>query len=102
MGPEIWRQTGGKIDVLVATMGTGGTISGIAKYFKEQNPKIRVVGVDPEGSLYHHEFYGTTKDADIRSYKVEGIGEDFLPTTLNLKIVDEVITVSDKNAFLTA
>jgi cystathionine beta-synthase len=64
--------------------------------------QIRVVGVDPEGSLYHHEFYGTTKDADIRSYKVEGIGEDFLPTTLNLKIVDEVITVSDKNAFLTA
>jgi len=102
MGPEIWRQTGGKIDVLVATMGTGGTISGIAKYFKEQNPKIRVVGVDPEGSLYHHEFYGTTKDADIRSYKVEGIGEDFLPTTLNLKIVDEVITVNGKNAFLTA
>ncbi len=101
-GPEIWRQTGGKIDVLVATMGTGGTISGIAKYLKEQNPNIHIVGVDPEGSLYHHEFYGTTANADIHSYKVEGIGEDFLPTTLNLKIVDEVITVTDKEAFQTA
>jgi cystathionine beta-synthase len=101
-GPEIWQQTGGKIDVLVATMGTGGTISGIAKYLKEKNPKIHVVGVDPEGSLYHHEFYGTTANADIHSYKVEGIGEDFLPTTLNLKIVDEIVTVNDEDAFLTA
>ncbi len=101
-GPEIWRQTGGKIDVLVATMGTGGTISGIAQYLKEQNPKIRVVGVDPEGSLYHHEFYGTAEKADIHSYKVEGIGEDFLPSTLNLKIVDEIVTVGDRDAFLTA
>jgi cystathionine beta-synthase len=101
-GPEIWRQTHGKIDVLVATMGTGGTISGIAKYLKEQNPTIKIVGVDPEGSLYHHEFYGTKETADIHSYKVEGIGEDFLPSTLNLKIVDEIITVNDKDAFLTA
>ncbi len=101
-GPEIWRQTGGKIDVLVATMGTGGTISGIARYLKEQNPNIHIIGVDPEGSLYHHEFYGTTEEADIHSYKVEGIGEDFLPSTLNLKIVDEIITVGDREAFLTA
>jgi cystathionine beta-synthase len=101
-GPEIWQQTSGKIDVLVATIGTGGTISGIAKYLKEQNPNIRIVGVDPEGSLYHHEFYGTKDKADIHSYKVEGIGEDFIPSTLNLKIVDEIITVSDKDAFLTA
>ena len=101
-GPEIWKQTKGKIDVLVATMGTGGTISGIAKYLKEKNPNIRIVGVDPEGSLYHHEFYGTKDKADVHSYKVEGIGEDFLPSTLNLKIVDEIITVNDKNSFLTA
>jgi cystathionine beta-synthase len=101
-GPEIWRQTGGKVDVLVATMGTGGTISGIAQYLKEQNPHIHIVGVDPEGSLYHHEFYGTKDKADIHSYKVEGIGEDFLPSTLNLKIVDEIVTVGDKEAFLTA
>ncbi len=99
-GPEIWTQAGGKIDVLVATMGTGGTLSGIARYLKEKNPHIRVVGVDPEGSLYHHEFYGTK--GDIHSYKVEGIGEDFLPSTLNLKLVDEIITISDKDAFITA
>ncbi len=99
-GPEIWEQTKGKIDVLVASMGTGGTISGIARYLKEQNPNIRVVGVDPEGSIYHHEFYKTK--GDIRSYKVEGIGEDFLPSTLNLGIIDEIVTVTDKEAFITA
>jgi len=99
-GPEIWEQTSGKIDVLVATMGTGGTISGTARYLKEKNPNIKVVGVDPEGSLYHHEFYGTK--GEVHPYKVEGIGEDFLPSTLNLKIIDEIITVTDKNAFLTA
>ena len=99
-GPEIWEQTDGKIDVLVATMGTGGTISGTSRYLKEKNPDIKVVGVDPEGSLYHHEFYGTK--GQIHPYTVEGIGEDFLPSTLNLKIVDEIITVTDKEAFLTA
>ena len=99
-GPEIWQQTEGKVDVLVATMGTGGTISGVGRYLKEKNPNIRVVGVDPEGSMYHHEFYGTK--GNIHPYKVEGIGEDFMPSTLNLKIVDEIITVTDKEAFLTA
>ena len=99
-GPEIWEQTRGKIDVLVATMGTGGTISGIGRYLKEKNPSVRIVGVDPEGSMYHHEFYGTK--GETHPYKVEGIGEDFLPSTLNLKIVDEVITVNDRDAFLTA
>jgi cystathionine beta-synthase len=97
-GPEIWRQTNGKIDVLVAGMGTGGTITGTGRYLKEKNPKIKVVGVDPEGSLFHHEFYGTK--GMIHTYKVEGIGEDFMPSTLDLKVVDEVITVSDRDAFL--
>ncbi len=99
-GPEIWEQTGGKIDILVASMGTGGTISGVARYLKEKNPNIRIVGVDPEGSMYHHEFYKT--QGEIHSYKVEGIGEDFLPSNLNLKLLDEIITVTDKEAFLTA
>ena len=99
-GPEIWEQTQGKIDILVASMGTGGTISGIGRYLKEKNPNIRLVGVDPEGSMYHHEFYGTK--GEIHSYKVEGIGEDFLPDTLNLKLLDEIITVTDKEAFLMA
>lgn len=99
-GPEIWEQTKGKIDILVASMGTGGTISGIGKYLKEKNPNIQLIGVDPEGSMYHHQYYGTK--GEIHFYKVEGIGEDFLPETLNLKIIDEIITVTDKEAFLTA
>lgn len=99
-GPEIWEQMGGKIDVLVAGMGTGGTISGTARYLKEKNPGIRIVGVDPEGSMFHHMFYGTK--GEVHTYKTEGIGEDFMPSSLDLKLVDEVIVVSDKDAFLTA
>lgn len=93
-GPELWRQMDGKIDIFVAGMGTGGTISGCAKYFKEQNPKVHIVGVDSEGSLY-------TSDT-VRPYKVEGIGEDFIPATIDLEIIDEMVTVSDRDAFVTA
>ena len=99
-GPEIWKQTGGNIDVLVAGMGTGGTISGTAKYLREMNPRIRVVGVDPEGSMLHHWFNKTP--GEYHSYRIEGIGEDFMPSTLDLKVLDEVVTVSDRDAFLTA
>jgi cystathionine beta-synthase len=99
-GPEIWEQTGGRIDALVAGMGTGGTITGIGRYLKEQNPDVRIIGVDPEGSMFHHEFYGTK--GEIHTYKTEGIGEDFMPSALDMKIVDEIIVVSDKDAFLTA
>jgi cystathionine beta-synthase len=99
-GPEIWEQTDGKLDVLVAGMGTGGTITGVGKFLKEKNPNIRVVGVDPEGSMFHHEFYGT--EGELHTYKVEGIGEDFIPSNLDLKIVDEIVVVSDKDAFITA
>ncbi|TLX97255.1 MAG: pyridoxal-phosphate dependent enzyme, partial [Thaumarchaeota archaeon] len=99
-GPEIWKQTGGNIDVLVAGMGTGGTISGTAKYLREMNPRIRVVGVDPEGSMLHHWFNKTA--GEYHSYRIEGIGEDFMPSTLDLKVLDEVVTVSDRDAFLTA
>ena len=91
-GPEIWEQTGGKIDYFVAGVGTGGTISGTAKYLKERNPKIRIVGVDPEGSLY-------TGDK-VRPYKIEGVGEDFIPGTVDLSLIDEWVTVSDRDAFL--
>jgi cystathionine beta-synthase len=93
-GPEIWRQMDGKLNVFVAGMGTGGTISGCAKYFKEQDPKVHIVGVDSEGSLYTGQ--------EIRPYKVEGIGEDFFPETMNLDIVDEMIICSDRDAFVTA
>ncbi len=98
-GPEIWKQTDGKVDVFVAGIGTGGTITGIGRYLKEMNPKIRIVGVDPEGSMYHHEFEGT--EWEIHTYLVEGIGEDFMPDTLDLSVVDEVITVSDRDALVT-
>jgi cystathionine beta-synthase len=93
-GPEIWRQTGGKIDYFVAGVGTGGTISGVSKYLKEQNPKVRVVGVDPEGSLY-------TGDT-VRPYKIEGIGEDFIPGTVDLGLIDDWVTVNDRDSFLMA
>lgn len=93
-GPEIWRQMDGQMHVFVAGMGTGGTISGCAKYFKEQNPEVRIVGVDSEGSLY------TSKE--VRPYKVEGIGEDFIPETIDLDIIDEMVVCSDRNAFVTA
>ncbi|MEE9116309.1 MAG: cystathionine beta-synthase [Thermoplasmata archaeon] len=99
-GPEIWEQTKGEIDVLVAGVGTGGTITGTGRYLKERKPSARIVGVDPEGSMFHHEFYGTKVEID--TYRVEGIGEDFMPSTLDLKVVDEMITVDDKDAFLTA
>jgi len=107
-GPEIWRQTGGKVDVLVAGIGTGGTITGTGRYLKERKPTIRVIGVDPEGSMFHHEFDKMKSgrkyefSREVHTYKVEGIGEDFMPSTLNLKIIDEIITVSDKDAFLMA
>jgi cystathionine beta-synthase len=93
-GPEIWADSGGKIDVFVAAMGTGGTISGTAKYLKEQNPGITVVGADPEGSILSGD--------SPKPYKVEGIGEDFIPKTFNRQLVDEMIRVSDKESFNTA
>ncbi len=96
-GPEIWNDTEGKITHFVAGMGTGGTLSGTAKYLKEQNPNIKVIGADTEGSLYKHKFYGT--EGEIHSYLIEGIGEDFMPETMNLSLLDEVITVTDKDAY---
>ena len=97
--PEIWKQTNGDFDAFVAGMGTGGTISGCGKYFKEKNPKVQIVGVDPVGSLYY-DFVKTGRVTKPFSYKVEGIGEDFFPTTMNLKILDEVVRVDDKECFL--
>ncbi len=98
-GPEIWRQTGGRVDVLVAGMGTGGTISGAGKFLKEHNPRLRVVGVDPVGSVYY-DYARTGRLPEPRTYKVEGIGEDFLPQTMDFSVVDEVVQVSDREAFL--
>jgi cystathionine beta-synthase len=99
-GPEIWEQTGGKVDVLVAGVGTGGTISGAARHLKEKKPEVRVVGVDPQGSILAAKFKG--RSAKASPYKVEGIGEDFLPSTLDMSLIDEFVTVTDKEAFLMA
>jgi cystathionine beta-synthase len=93
-GPEIWRQTEGRVTHLVAGVGTGGTITGTGRYLKEQNPAVVVVGADPEGSLYT----GT----QARPYLVEGIGEDFIPETFDPSIVDRWVTVPDRESFLTA
>jgi cystathionine beta-synthase len=93
-GPEIWEQTRGTITHLVAGIGTGGTISGTARYLKEQNSAIHVIGADPEGSIYS----GDTP----RSYAVEGIGMNYLPETVDLKVIDEVVRVSDRESFLMA
>jgi cystathionine beta-synthase len=97
--PEIWEQTGGEIDVFAAGMGTGGTISGCARYFKERKPELKIVGVDPIGSLYY-EYVKTGRLTKPFSYYVEGIGEDFLPSTMNLKAIDEIMRVDDKECFL--
>ncbi len=98
-GPEIWKQTNGDFDVFVAGLGTGGTISGTGKFLKEKKPEIKLVGVDPVGSLYY-DFVKTGRITKSFSYKVEGIGEDFFPTTMNLKILDDIVRVDDKECFL--
>lgn len=97
-GPEIWNQLEGQLDIFVAGMGTGGTISGVGKFFKEKNPKIRIVGVDPEGSILK-QFHETGTIGDAHPYKVEGIGEDVVPETLHLEYVDEMIMVNDEASF---
>jgi cystathionine beta-synthase len=98
-GPEIWQQTGGECDVFVAGMGTGGTISGVGKLLKEKRPSTQIVGVDPVGSLYY-DFVKSGRVTKPFSYKVEGIGEDFFPSTMNLDIIDEIVRVDDKECFL--
>ncbi len=97
-GPEIWRDTDGKITHFVAGVGTGGTITGTGRYLKEMNPEIKVIGVDSEGSIYYPRFHGI--EGDVRPYKVEGIGEDFIPETVDLSIIDDMVVVSDRDAFL--
>ena len=100
-GPEIWTQTGGRVTHLVASPGTGGTISGTAKYLKERDPAIRVVAGDPEGSLLA-EYHRTGDLGQGHPYKVEGIGNDKIPSTLWVDFIDEFRTVDDRTAFLTA
>jgi cystathionine beta-synthase len=101
-GPEIWEQTGGQIDYFVCGIGTGGTISGVGKYLKEKNPNVKVVGVDPKGSLLREYFYTKKMSPDFKTYKVEGIGQDFVPGALHFEFIDDMIEVTDKESFLAA
>jgi cystathionine beta-synthase len=100
-GPEIWRQTEGQITHFVAGLGTGGTISGTGRFLKEKNPQIQIVGVDPIGSILHDLHQGRD-DAQAEGYKVEGIGEDFLPGTTDMSIIDTILQVTDRDSFITA
>jgi cystathionine beta-synthase len=95
-GPELWEQSGGRITHLVVGVGTGGTITGTARYLKERNPDLVVVGADPVGSIYA----APTED-DVKGYLVEGVGEDFWPATFDPTVVDRWVRVSDRDSFLT-
>jgi len=90
-GPEIWEQTEGRITAFVAGVGTGGTVSGVARYLKERKPDVRIVGADPEGSVL--------SGGSGKAWKVEGIGEDFVPKTFNSTLVDEWLRISDAESF---
>jgi cystathionine beta-synthase len=92
-GPEIWRQTAGRITHFVAGVGTGGTITGAGRYLKERNPQIEVIGADPAGSIY--------SGGEVKPYLVEGVGEDFWPESFDPSVVDRYVTVADKESFLT-
>src|SRR5256714_11710258 len=100
-GPEIWEDSEGKITHFICGMGTGGTISGAGKYLKEKNPRIKIIGIDPYGSLYY-DFVKSGETVRAKTYVVEGICEDFFPTTMNMKILDDVIQVNDEECFVVA
>jgi cystathionine beta-synthase len=95
--PEIWEQTGGEIDAIVISVGTGGTISGVGRWYKERNSDVLIVGADPEGSVYT-----AREERDVHPYLVEGIGKDTWPKTMDAEVVDEWVRVSDRDSFLTA
>ncbi|MFP3915534.1 MAG: PLP-dependent cysteine synthase family protein [Actinomycetota bacterium] len=96
-GPEVWRQTDGQVDVFAAGVGTGGTITGSARYLKEMKPGITVLGIDPKGSIYT-----AGPDGDIHQYYTEGVGEDFYPETVDLDLIDRWEMVDDRQAFAMA
>src|ERR671938_72854 len=89
-GPELWRQSGGRVTHFVCGVGTGGTITGVARYLKERNPDVQIIGADPVGSIYSNE--------EVHPYLVEGVGEDFWPETFDPSVVDRYVTVSDRDS----
>lgn len=98
-GPEIWKQMDGRLDHFVAGIGTGGTICGVGKYLKERNPSIKVIAVDPVGSIFHPYFY-TRKRVTPKPYLLEGLGDEFPIGCVDFDVIDDIIQVTDKDAFL--
>ncbi len=98
-GPEIWRDTQGKIDYLVSGIGTGGTLSGAGRFLKEKNKRIKIIAVDPEGSVFY-DYFKTGKLIKPHVYKVEGIGEDMLVEALDFDVIDDIIQVNDRESFI--
>jgi cystathionine beta-synthase len=101
-GPEIWEQTGGQITHFVCGIGTGGTITGTGRFLKERNSAIKVIGIDPKGSVLREYFYTKKFRPVFKTYKVEGIGQDYIPGVLQFQFVDDVIEVTDRESFLMA
>ena len=97
-GPEIWEQMDGRIDYFVAGIGTGGTLSGVARFLKEKDPRIRVVGVDPVGSVFY-EYFKTGKLGESKRYLIEGLGDEFIIRCVQFELIDRMIQVSDREAF---
>jgi cystathionine beta-synthase len=100
-GPEIWQQMGGQIDYLVAGIGTGGTICGVARYLKERDPQIRVIAVDPEGSVFYDHFH-SGKHGTPESYLIEGLGDEEIIACPDFELIDDMYRVSDRQAFRAA
>lgn len=100
-GPELWKMTEGDLDVFVAGLGTGGTITGTGAFLKEKKPSIQLVGADIQGSVYY-DFWKTGTIVEPYSYLLEGIGEDFFPSTIDLSIIDHIYQLTDKECFETA
>lgn len=101
-GPEIWADTKGKVTHVVVGIGTGGTMTGIARYLKNKNRKTKIIAVDAKGSIYHPLFNKGRMPKVFKSWKMEGIGEDFLPETIDMKLIDEIVQVNDQQAFSAA
>ena len=100
-GPEIWEQMEGKIDYFVAGVGTGGTISGVARYLKERDPGIRIIGIDPKGSIFY-DYFHSGKVVETQRYLIEGLGDEFLIKCVEFDQIDDMYQVTDKDAFLHA
>ncbi|MCY3986681.1 MAG: cysteine synthase family protein, partial [Candidatus Dadabacteria bacterium] len=100
IAPEIWKQTNGKVDAVFCGIGTGGTISGVGKYLKELKPSTKIIGVEPVGSVFR-EYYREGIVPQAGNFEVEGIGKNFIPGTLDLDFIDDVVQVSDKRSYQT-